>query len=148
MKALPELVVVDASVGVKLFIEEEGSDRAEQIFARLEDASASPIAVPDLFFIECANVFRSRVKRRLMTAQAAREAAAALAALPVVPTPTANFVPDALDIALEIDVSVYDACYAALAATLEVPLITADRKLAAKLSKRKIRALILHEISA
>ncbi len=113
----PETFVVDASVGVKLFLDETGADEAERLFALLGRDPPHVIAVPDLFFIECANVFRSRVHRRLMTA--------------------------ALDLALVHGLSVYDATYTALADRLGVPLVTADGKLEKKLDEGGRKAILL-----
>jgi predicted nucleic acid-binding protein len=81
--SLPDTLVVDASVGVKLFLEEDGSREAEGIFSLLAGDSPRILAVPDLFFVECANVFRSRVHRRLMKPAAARDAFGILRALPL-----------------------------------------------------------------
>jgi predicted nucleic acid-binding protein len=140
---LPETFVVDASVGVKLFLDETGSDEAERLFALLGHAPPHVIAVPDLFFIECANVFRSRVHRRLMTPEEARNAFAVLRALPLQTVASPDLAPLALDLALAHGLSVYDATYAALAERLGVPLVTADGKLAKKLEDAGTKAVLL-----
>ena len=140
---LPETFAVDASVGVKLFIEEDGSDKAEQLFALLGREPPHVIAVPDLFFIECANVFRSRVHRRLMTAERAREAFAVLRFLPLQSVSSSELAPFALDLALGHGLSVYDGTYLALAERLGVPLVTADGKLVKKLVEAGRKAILL-----
>lgn len=140
---LPGVLVVDASVGVKLVIEEEGSEEAEAIFARLGGADPIVLVAPDFFFIECANVFRTRVHRRLMTAEQAREAFAILHSLPLQSVASADLVPLALDLALIHGLSVYDATYAALAERLGVPLVTADGRLARKLEEAGRKAILL-----
>jgi predicted nucleic acid-binding protein len=48
--------VVDASVGIKLFLKEPLSERADILFSRLVDDPPARFYVPDLFFVECANV--------------------------------------------------------------------------------------------
>ena len=48
--------VVDASVAIKLFIEQEGSKQAEALFAKLSTAPDTELYVPELFYAECANV--------------------------------------------------------------------------------------------
>lgn len=48
--------VVDASVGVKLFVNEAESELADRLFARLTAQPAAQFYVPDLFYIECANI--------------------------------------------------------------------------------------------
>ena len=44
--------VVDASVGVKLFLAEEGSDAADALFAQLTESPPARFYVPDLFYSE------------------------------------------------------------------------------------------------
>ncbi|MEO8585199.1 MAG: type II toxin-antitoxin system VapC family toxin [Acidobacteriota bacterium] len=139
----PETFVVDASVGVKLFLDEAGSDEAERLFALLGHAPPHVIAVPDLFFIECGNVFRSRAHRRHMTAEEAREAFRILRALPLQTVASPDLVPLALDLALAHGLSVYDATYAVLAERLGAPLVTADGKLVKKLEGAGTKAILL-----
>lgn len=139
----PETFVVDASVGVKLFLEESGSDEAERLFAVLGRDPPHVIAVPDLFFIECANVFRSRVHRRLMIRNQAREAFAILRTFPLQTVSSSEIAPAALDVALAHGLSVYDGTYAALAERLGVPLVTADERLARKLEEAGKKAILL-----
>jgi predicted nucleic acid-binding protein len=140
---LPGVLVVDASVGVKLFLKEEGSEEAEAIFARLGGADPIVLAAPDFFFIECANVFRTRVHRRLMTAEQAREAFMILQSLPLQGVASAELASVAFDFALAHGLSVYDATYAALAERLGAPLVTADEKLAKKLREAGRKAILL-----
>ncbi|MDL2718671.1 MAG: type II toxin-antitoxin system VapC family toxin [Acidobacteriota bacterium] len=139
----PENFIVDASVGVKLFLKEGGSEDAERLFALLGEERPPVIAVPDLFFLECANIFRSRVHRRLMAAEQAREAFTYLRSLPLQIVSTTDLVPLALDLALAHGLSVYDATYAALAERLGVPLVTADGKLAKKLEDTGAKPILL-----
>ena len=140
---LPETFVVDASVGVKLFLDEPGAAEAERLFALLGHAPPHVIAVPDLFFIECGNVFRSRVHRRLMTPEEARKAFAVLRALPLQTVASPDLAPLALDLALAHGVSVYDATYAALAERPAAPLVTADARLVKKLENAGTKAILL-----
>ena len=55
--------VVDASVAIKLFIDEPFSEQAEVLFSILKDDAVGEFYVPDLFFIECTNVFWKHIKR-------------------------------------------------------------------------------------
>ncbi len=140
---LPGTFVVDASVGVKLFLEESGSEEAESVFALLGHEPPHVIVVPDLFFIECANVFRSRVHRRLMDADKARKSFVILMRLPLQSISSSELAPLALDLALAHGLSVYDATYAALAVRLGAPLVTADGTLARKLEDAGTKAILL-----
>lgn len=139
----PGTFVVDASVGVKLFLDEPGAAEAERLFALLRHAPPHVIAVPDLFFIECANVFRSRAHRRLMAAENARKAFTILRALPLQTVASTDLAPLSLDLALAHGLSVYDATYAALAERIGAPLVTADEKLVKKLADARTKAILL-----
>ena len=48
--------VVDASAGIKLFLDEPLSERADTLFDHLSDDPPARFHVPDLFFVECANI--------------------------------------------------------------------------------------------
>ena len=48
--------VLDASVGIKLCVQEPLSDVAESLIATMAERSHTRQYVPDLFFSECANV--------------------------------------------------------------------------------------------
>jgi predicted nucleic acid-binding protein len=130
---------------VKLFLPEAGSEEAEALFDPLVANQPFTIHAPDLIYVECANVFRSRVKRRTMSPQTAAAAYATLLELPIEATSTAGIVSDALTLALEYDISVYDACYAATALRLGLPLVTADIKLVAKLRRSAVEGVGLRE---
>lgn len=122
--------VLDASVGIKLFVEEEFSDQVQSLFARLADDPAIEIHVPDLFYIECANIllkYTRRFKRPLEDSQVDLKDLGDLALLS---TPTADLMQEALTLAHELKLTAYDACYAILARRLEIPLVTADKQLA------------------
>ena len=130
MSETPIRCVVDASVGIKLFVEEEFSDKVQRLFAFLADESPAEFHVPDLFYIECANIllkYTSRYKRPLADSQADL---ADLHELALRPTSTAELMQEALTLAHDKKLTAYDACYAILAQKLEPPLITADEPLA------------------
>jgi predicted nucleic acid-binding protein len=122
--------VVDANVCVKLFVPEENSDRAINLFANPKIARQAP----DLLFIECANVLWTKVRKGNYLAGDAVNDLQDLRATDTVVTPTADLVVRAFELANEFDISAYDACYVALAESLGVPLVTADERLAAKLA--------------
>lgn len=121
--------VVDASVAVKIFVPESLSGQAQEIFAWFASTQDAELVVPDFFFIECASVFRKWVQRAGYPAAEARQHMADLVSLGLTAIPAEILSTDALQIALRHGVSAYDACYVAAAAHLELPLISADRKL-------------------
>lgn len=121
--------VVDASVGIKLFINEPLSDKADAIFVHLAADPPAILAVPDLFFIECANILWKHVRRLGYPATEAQKDLANLGRLSLQSTPTASLMADALKIAVAHNITAYDACYVALAQYLGVPCVTADERL-------------------
>lgn len=128
MSALPAHCVVDASVGIKLFIDEALSEPARILFAGLAADPPAELHVPDLFFIECTNILWKYTRRyhRPMEDSLADLADLELLALRV--TSTADLMEESLSLALQSGLTAYDACYAALARRLNVPLVTADEQ--------------------
>ena len=137
--------VVDASVGTKLFLAEEGSDAADVLFAQLAQSPPARFYVPDLFYSECANILWKYVRRFGYPAGNARQDVADLLALRLQTVSTADVLAPALALALQYDITAYDACYAALAQQLDLPLITADSPLRRKLAGSGIAIHILGE---
>ena len=117
-------VVIDASVVVKLFFEEEHSKAAEQCVARADELLA-----PDLLWAETANVIWKRQRRGDLTADAAIDLTRHILALPVTIHPSAGLVSDALDLAMRLERTVYDCLYLALAVRTTSVLVTGDLRL-------------------
>ncbi len=125
-----ESCVVDAGVGIKLFLSEADSPLAEALFESLADNPFAQFFVPDLFFIECANILWKYVRRFQYPIHDAASDIESLRLLALDVVSTADLLPKAFAIATKHEITAYDACYVALASALGVPLITADRKLA------------------
>ena len=121
--------VVDASVGIKLFLVEPLSERADALFDHLTNSPPVRFYVPDLFFIECANILWKYVRRFDYPAETAQQDVIDLIRLPLQSVSTAALASDALALAIEYDSTAYDAAYVALAWRLSLPLITADEAL-------------------
>jgi predicted nucleic acid-binding protein len=126
--------MVDASVAIKLFVSEPGSDLAEQLFGQLAVDPPAELYVPDLFYIECANLFWKYVRSSHYAATTAANDAADLRRLALHSTPTFDLITDALNIAVSHGITAYDSCYVALAHRLGVPLVTADEPLVQRLT--------------
>ena len=125
--------VVDASVGIKLFLVEPLSDRADALFSHLIATSPARFYVPDLFFIECTNILWKYTRRYGYPAQAAQQDVADLTRLPLQTVSTADLAETALALAVAHEISAYDAAYVALAQRLSLPLVTADETLVRRL---------------
>ncbi len=140
--------VVGASVGIKLFLVEDGSEAAHRLFAKLTpnvtpETPPARFYVPDLFFVECGNILWKYVRRYGYAAGSARQDMADLQALRLQTVSTADLLTPAFELALQYDLTTYDACYAALAQQLSLPLITADVPLTRKLAGSGIDARTL-----
>jgi predicted nucleic acid-binding protein len=125
--------VVDASVAIKLYLNEPLSAEAQALFAQLNDP-ATVFHVPDLFYVECANILWKQVQRGSCAAVIVPPSLRTLGQLRLRSTPTRDLFADAADLALAHGISAYDACYVALAQRLGGSLITADQKLESKLA--------------
>jgi predicted nucleic acid-binding protein len=86
---------------------------------------------PDLLFAEFANSLLGYVRAGDFPVGVAKERIELVRALPLVVRPTAELAGAALALGLELGLSAYDACYAALAEAASATLVTADSGLAA-----------------
>lgn len=120
----PEVaLIVDASVALKWILQEADSHLAKALAL-----SEEVLLMPDFWLNEACNVLWLQVRRRLLTADEAREGLRLLRAQ-VEPTPTANLGLQevALDIGIAVDHSTYDAMYLAFAIAMGAEqVITAD----------------------
>ena len=130
MNEVPIRCVVDASVGIKLFVEEEFSEKVQSLFTQLADESPAELYVPDLFYIECANILLKYTRRFKRPIEDSVADLADLNELALKSTSTADLMEAALIVAHDENLTAYDACYAVLARKLELPLVTADEPLA------------------
>lgn len=121
-------VVVDASVALKWVLEERGTASALAILD--EDV----IHAPDFMLVEVANVLWAKVSRQVVTRAEADAAFEAIAAVPVAFTPLGELTRPARSLSFALDLTVYDALYAALAQQFDCPLATADSDLARAMS--------------
>lgn len=129
MSDSPLRYVVDASVGIKLFVEEEFSEQAHALFSHLTADPPAEFYIPDLFYIECANILLKYTRRFGRSLDDSQADIADLKLFSLKPTSTAELMEDALLLASEKNLTAYDACYAVLAQNLGIPLITADEQL-------------------
>ncbi len=117
-------LVVDASVALKWFANEDGSDRAVSLLN-----GGGPVIAPDLVLAEVCNAARKSLRRREID-PAQLDQIAIDVALPFERLiPLDRLLRRAVTIAGELDHPVYDCLYLALAEAEDAPLITADRQL-------------------
>ena len=127
--------VVDASVLVKWFMEEEDRDRALSL-RELHTSGRSSLFVSELTFLEILNALRYAPRAN---EEDGAEALHVLENLHLQVTPT-NFdlLRKANAIAWAYKITIYDALYVALAEQLGYPLITSDEAMVSKLKGHSI----------
>jgi predicted nucleic acid-binding protein len=139
----PWSVVIDASVVVEYLVGSMYAEHATRVFRRLVDEPDGTLWAPDLVYPECASALRKLVALKRLTRAKARERVAALARLPLAIGSSQLLVVDAFELATAL--TAYDATYVALAQRLDVPLVTADAKLARWLASQRREVLALAE---
>ena len=130
--------MVDSCVIAALVTPEEYSNWASKMLSASES-----LHVLDLNFYEVANAIKHKVSDRFSAkdAQDAFKQAKELMNLYTVHS-SSEVVADAMTIALELDITVYDAAFLALAEKLDSKLLTLDRKLAKTLQNTKYHGRI------
>ena len=116
--------VLDASVLVKLFFEEPHSQLADKCFSQAEERLA-----PDLIWAEASNVIWKRCRRGDVSKEQASGIAAQLLAMPLATRASTGLIPEAMEIAIQFDRTVYDGLYVALAMKADCPLLSGDQRL-------------------
>ena len=122
--------VIDASVALKLFVDDPLSETVHHLFEHLADDPPAHFYVPDFFYIEITNVLWKYVRWQGLAVGDAESYIIALNRLMLHSTPTRNLMVNALSLAVQHQITAYDACYLALAQQLELRILTADAKLA------------------
>ncbi len=126
--------VLDASVVIKWFSEEEYTDRALKL---REDFSKGEIelVVPDLMLYEVSNALRYNSD---FDETDVAEAVGTLFDIGIsIIVPNREVINSALNLAYEYKITIYDAYYVALAKEIDFILVTADRKLYLKIKDLK-----------
>lgn len=123
------ILVIDASVACKWFIAEAQSDAAAVLLR--EDVSR---LAPDLIVAELCNVAWLKLRRGEITADHAASTVDRLPDFITALVPTAPLAARAFDIASTVGHPAYDCFYIALAELRSARLVTADRRLLARMA--------------
>jgi predicted nucleic acid-binding protein len=123
--------VIDASVVVKLFIDDALTARARALFGLLLASPPAVFHIPDLLYSEVVGTLR---KRALIGYPNARRDTLRLYDIQFRVTPCRELMVEAVNISLDRVISSYDAFYVALSGRVGAPLITADVRLARAMS--------------
>ena len=133
-------IVIDASVVVKLFVQEDLSDEAHRLFEDLaarEAAQALDAYAPDFMWAECANALWKYARFYGYSVQDAEDNLRDLCHLAITPVPAGQLLQsDAFRLACTYGITFYDSCYVTLAEDLGARFVTADRKLSQQIGAR------------
>ena len=130
--------VLDASVAAKWFLPGAGETLTAEAAGVLEAYAAGHLRllVPDLFWPETGNILWKAVRQGRISRTSAEQAIVTLQDRKLVTAPTAPLLQDAFAIAAAFERTVYDCIYVALAVHANLPLVTADERLANALAAR------------
>lgn len=117
------IVVVDASVAIKWYVDEVHTDEAEQLIGGRFELNA-----PELLVSEFGNILWKKCRNDELDESVALSAISSLQALHTILHSNASLLEPAFVGAHETGQSVYDWTYLALAMSLDCKLVTADRK--------------------
>jgi predicted nucleic acid-binding protein len=117
-------LVIDASVVAAAFLPEEHTVEARKLLR-----SGCDFQAPDLIVPEFTHVLWKRVTRQEFAVHEALSLLDAFFRIPIRITPSSELAQSALGLAAQTGRTVYDSLYVALAVKLDVPALTADRKL-------------------
>jgi len=136
-------VVLDASAVAKWYLKEEESGEMRTLRAKIVSGELE-VHVPDLIFVELANVLRCA--RGSSVADVVNGVKAAMA-LGMVVHGFEQLLEKAAEIAFAKDLTIYDAVYSALAELEDAALVTYDRELLAKVEKARRASDFLRSLS-
>lgn len=129
-------ICLDASLTLKWFLPEPGSDTALSLLRRW-NRDGMRLAAPHLLAFEVTSVLRNRVARGLITPEEGERKLNLFIALPIQLQTPPELVNDAFRLAGELDrPNAYDAAYLALARRMGCEFWTADNRLVRALGGR------------
>jgi predicted nucleic acid-binding protein len=122
--------VLDASMTVACYFEDERSELTDRVLVRLVDSQAF---VPVIWRLEVANSLRTALRRNRINRAYRAAIFESLSALPILVDPdTADLAwSSTLELSDHYDLTIYDAAYLELAARMGIPLASLDSDLRA-----------------
>jgi len=148
MSTILSACVVDANVVIKLFVHEDDSTLAKGFFAPFfTTPSQLVVYAPDLLYIECTNILWKYITRLGYDPIQAQQDLTDLNKMHIPTTPAHDLMNRALEIACAHGTSAYDGCYVALAERMQLPLLTADARLAGKFIGTSFQIISLQSLT-
>lgn len=137
-------VVIDASLTLSWYFDDEATPAADAVLDRVSEAGA---VVPGLWRLEVANAFQSALRRKRITAPYRDESLTELAAMPItVDEDTDTYAwTTTLRLAERFGLTIYDAAYLELAQRRSLPLATLDKELREAAASLDVTLLGLEE---
>lgn len=126
------MAVVDASVAMKWFIDEEDADKAELLLRSRE------LIAPAIILGEVGNGLWSKRSTSNIDHDLGQDLIAELPQLLKEIVPIEGLMRNAMQFAFELDHPIYDCVYLALAIQRRLPLVTADKRFIGKLEGRDL----------
>ena len=130
-------LVVDASIGLKWFIEEPRSSAARKILEK-----GATLIAPDIFIPEICNVVWKKMKNQEITAEQGRAIVSNLPMFLDHLVSSSDVAGRAFELAVQFNHPVYDCLYLALAERESITLVTDDAKLVTIAKRAKLTRLI------
>jgi predicted nucleic acid-binding protein len=127
--------VVDASVLVRAAVAKSTEARTWVQAVELGQVRAF---APELVWIECASAFRRYVSAEAMALPNALQRLERILELPILTHPLEELAQPALEHAVRLGLSVYDASYVVLAESADAVLVTADQRLAGSTKRAEL----------
>jgi len=131
----PPKAVLDASILIQTLVREKHTDTALKLLSTLK-----AIHVPSLILYEIGNALVILTRKNLITKEDAIRKFKSFSSIPTLNIKEITL-SKAIDIAIELQITLYDATYLTLALEEDAPLITADRDL---YEKGKTMAKVIH----
>jgi predicted nucleic acid-binding protein len=114
--------IVDASVAVKWVVPQPDSETAHLLRGKR-------LSAPDILLAEAGNALWVYVRARALSKQEALLCFATLRTVPLQWLDLHDLAPEAMTLSIDLGHPFYDCVYLAAALVMEVPLVTADRRL-------------------
>ena len=131
-------LVVDASVAVKWFVEEEHAEIAGRLLER-----GNELCAPRLLASEVGNALWRKARLGEISQERAVEFATTISQVAVSWTEDESICPDAVRLSLELDHPVYDCVYLALAQRLGATMVTSDARFADAVAGTEYRRFVV-----
>ena len=122
------IYVVDTSALVKFVLPDEYNKSIEEIVS-LHERSEIQLVAPDFLLVECANILWKVARRVGTPVEDVMVQLNRLRGISVRFVSQTNLLKDTLKLALNMEITVYDALYCALAQRENADIITEDRRL-------------------